>query len=330
MLWIGKAQNALGDSESARQTWEAAAGVDPTGYYSERARDLVHGREPFASPESYDLTYDHQLERQRAEDWIRSGFELPADTDLSGPGPLLREAGLLRGVELWRLGLYDGANAEFEQLRQAWGSDPAQSYRLANFLIEIGAYRAGIQSARQVLTLANMSDAMTMNAPAYFNYLRFGDYYSEMVMPLSEQYALHPLLLYSVIRQESLFEGHVRSSAGARGLMQIIPATGQEIANDIGWPEAYSDDDLYRPLVSLLYGTHYLDKQRDLFDGNLYAALAAYNGGPGNAAAWLEQAPDDPDLFLEVVRFSETRNYLRGIFEIFSIYRMIYDRTRGG
>jgi soluble lytic murein transglycosylase len=330
MLWTGKTQNALGDLEAAKQTWQAAAEIDPTGYYSERARDLLHERQPFSPPESYDLGYDEQLERQRAEDWIRSGFGLPPETDLSGPGPLLSEAGLLRGVELWRLGLYDEANAEFEQLRLAWQNDPAQSYRLANFLIEIGAYRTGIQAARQVLSLANMSDALTMNAPAYFNYLRFGAYYSELVMPLAEEYALHPLLFYSVMRQESLFEGHVRSSAGARGLMQVIPATGQEIAADIGWPEAYSDEDLYRPLVSLLYGAHYLDKQRDLFDGNLYAALAAYNGGPGNAAAWLEQAPDDPDLFLEVIRFAETRNYLRGVSEIFAIYRMIYDRRRGG
>jgi soluble lytic murein transglycosylase len=58
-----------------------------------------------------------------------------------------------------------------------------------------------------------------------------------------------------------------------------------------------------------------------------YAALAAYNGGPGNAIAWKELANGDPDLFLEVVRFEETRNYIRGISEIFSLYRRIYDRT---
>ncbi len=63
-----------------------------------------------------------------------------------------------------------------------------------------------------------------------------------------------------------------------------------------------------------------------LFGGNMYAALAAYNGGPGNAQAWLSQAPDDPDLFLEIIRYAETRDYIRGVYELFCIYRLLYDR----
>jgi soluble lytic murein transglycosylase len=166
-----------------------------------------------------------------------------------------------------------------------------------------------------------------LSAPAYFNHIRFGAYYSDLVMPLAENYGFHALFLYALIRQESLFEGFVNSSAGARGLMQIMPATGTEIAGNLGWPENYTEDDLFRPLVSLRYGVDYLDRQRKLFDGNLYAALAAYNGGPGNAQEWLELALDDPDLFLEVIRYDETRNYLRRIYENFNIYRLIYNRT---
>jgi soluble lytic murein transglycosylase len=63
---------------------------------------------------------------------------------------------------------------------------------------------------------------------------------------------------------------------------------------------------------------------RDLLDGDLYAALAAYNAGPGNAAAWHDLAGGDPDLYLEVVRFQETRNYIRLIYEIYTIYRKLY------
>jgi soluble lytic murein transglycosylase len=75
------------------------------------------------------------------------------------------------------------------------------------------------------------------------------------------------------------------------------------------------------------FGVFYLDKQRESFNGNIYAALAAYNGGPGNAKEWERMASDDPDEFLEVIRFVETRNYIRSIYEIFNIYRLIYDRT---
>ena len=86
----------------------------------------------------------------------------------------------------------------------------------------------------------------------------------------------------------------------------------------------YDSEDLYRPLVSLRLGTDYLASNQKQLDGDVYAALAAYNGGPGNAAAWKELAPNDPDLFLEVIRYQETRDYIRMIYEIYTIYRTLY------
>jgi soluble lytic murein transglycosylase len=61
-----------------------------------------------------------------------------------------------------------------------------------------------------------------------------------------------------------------------------------------------------------------------MFDGNIYPGLAAYNAGPGNAAVWNELAANDPDLLLEIIRFEETRNYIRFIYEIFNTYRTLY------
>ncbi len=109
--------------------------------------------------------------------------------------------------------------------------------------------------------------------------------------------------------------------------MQVIPSTGQEIASELDWPPDYSDSDLYRPMVNVNFGSHYLAKWRDYFDGDLYAALAAYNGGPGNASAWKNLSQGDQDLFLEIIRFDETRDYVRRIYELFNLYRRIYDRT---
>lgn len=324
-MWFGKCQKALGDEAAARAAWESAAEIDPTGYYSERARDLIFNRPPFDPPLAFDLTYDLSRERRRAEDWMRQTFSLPADTDLSGPGALASNVSLLRGAELWRLGMPDEARIEFEAVRDEVAADAALSYRLANFLHDIGAYRSAIMTGRQVLNLAGMSDADTFSAPVFFNHLRFGTYYPELVLPLADQYNFHPLFIYSVIRQESLFEGFVFSSAGAHGLMQIIPATGAEISNRLGWPDDYAPEDLARPLVNLTFGVDYLDTQRTAFGGDPYAALAAYNAGQGNARVWYELAGGDPDLFLEIIRFTETRNYIRGVYELFSIYRMLYD-----
>ncbi|MFQ5615100.1 MAG: lytic transglycosylase domain-containing protein, partial [Anaerolineales bacterium] len=303
------------------------------------------GRDSFVPPQMYDFVIDWEAEKAEAEAWIREVFALPDGVDLTSPGPLAADPRLGRGTELWRLGLYESARAEFENLRTAIQFDPADNYRLANYLLDLGLYRTAIFCTRQILTLAGMDDAATMGAPPYFNHIRFKLYYDDLVLPLANEYDLHPLLLYSVIRQESLFEGFVRSVAGARGLMQIIPATGQGIYNNLGWPPGYTAEDLYRPVINVPYGADYLTGQIERFGGNasgappsgitVYAALAAYNGGPGNSAVWLSLADNacpectaaDPDLFLELVRFGETRNYIRGVYEIFAIYRRIYDRT---
>lgn len=324
-FWSGKSRQALKDADGAKADFQQAAALDPTGYYSERAADLLEGIEPFTPPQEYNLSIDLQSEWEEAEGWVITVFDLPEDTDLSGPGSLESDLRFQRGNELWHLGLYDEARIEFEDLRLSIESDPASTFRLANHLIDLGLYRSGILAARRVLTLAGMDDAASLSAPAYFNHVRFGPYFKDLIIQASQTYNFHPLFLTSVVRQESLFEGFVRSSAGARGLMQIIPATGEEIAANLGWPLNYTAEDLYRPVINITLGSDYLNRQRGFLDGDIYAALAAYNGGPGNAAAWKALVPPDPDLFLEVIRYEETRNYIKGIYEIFNIYRELYD-----
>jgi soluble lytic murein transglycosylase len=327
LLWIGKAFMVLGKTLEAGNAWQQATISDPTGYYAERARELLKGNSPFISPLAYDFSYDQAVGEAEAETWLRTVFSLPPETDLSIPGSLGNDPLFKRGIALWELGFYDEARREFESLRLAVENDPARTYQLGRSLINLGLYRSGIFAIRQVLNLAGLDDAGTLTAPKLFNRLRFGPYYAELIIPAAQEYNLHPLFLFSLARQESLFEGFVRSSAGARGVMQIMPSTGQSIAGRMGWPQGYTEEDLYRPYISINLGTNYLAQQRDFFEGDLYAALAAYNGGPGNAQIWKELAQDDPDLFLEIIRFEETRRYIRSIYENFNIYMQLYDRS---
>ncbi len=324
-LWIGKTQGQLGDEAAKQTAWQQAQAIDPTGYYSERARDLLTGRAAFESPAMYNIDLDLEAEHTKAAAWVRVTFDLPPGTDLDGLGPLAGDLRIVRGTEFWELGLYEEARLEFEDLRESISASPENSFRLANYLLDLGLYRPAIFAARQVLTLAGLDEhATSLSAPPYFNYIRYGTYYADLIVPDAETYSLHPLFLFSVVRQESLFEGFVRSTAGARGLMQIIPSTGASIAKSMGWPVDFDPDDLYRPYISVRLGSKYFGSNRDLLDGDLYAALAAYNAGPGNASAWKELAGDDQDLLLEVIRFQETRDYIRFIYEIYAIYRTLY------
>jgi soluble lytic murein transglycosylase len=324
-LWVGKVQGQLGDEAAKSSAWQQAQSIDPSGYYSERARELLVGRAPFNEPPTYNLDFDLEAERAEAAAWLRVTFGLPADTDLEGLGSLAGDLRIVRGTEFWELGLYEQARDEFEALRESASVSPENSFRLANYLLDLGLYRSAIFAARQVLTLAGLDEhASSLNAPPFFNHIRYGPYFAELILPNAQAHGFHPLFLFSVVRQESLFEGFIHSTAGARGLMQIIPSTGATIAGEVGWPTPFELEDLYRPNVSVRLGTVYMASNRSLLGGDLYAMLAAYNAGPGNAIAWQELAPNDPDLFLEVVRFQETRDYIRFIYEIYAIYRTLY------
>ena len=324
-FWIGKTQQILGDNNAAQSAWQQASSLDPTDYYSLRSQDMLLKRPAFSPPLATNYNFDLAMERSLAESWLRVTFNLPITTDLGSAGSLLSDARLVRGTELWNLGLQDEARLEFEDLRTSLQNNPADTYRLANYMLNLGLYRPAITAMRQVLTLAGMNtQTQTLAAPAYFNHVRYGLYYQDLIRPVAQQTGFDPLFLFSVIRQESLFEGFVRSSAGARGLMQITPDTGQLIATNLGWPPNYASDDLYRPLISVGLGATYLEQQRVSFNGDLFTALAAYNAGPSAAPIWSNLSGPDPDLFLEVIRISQTSDYIRSIYEIYSMYRTLY------
>ncbi len=329
-LWIGKCQEAKGEISAALDTWKLAQTADPFGHYSIRAEDLLIGRGVFTEPQTYELSSDLTPYLPEAENWLRTTFNLPADTNLESPGLIANDPLFQRGLEYWSLGEYEAAKTELEALRTATADDPAQTFRLIPAFVNIGLYRSALIASTNLLRLAGLEAANALQAPEFFSRVRFGAYYLDWVLPIAESVQISPLLLLSIIRQESSYEGFIRSGAGALGLMQVIPATGAQLANELGWPENYTVDDLFRPYVSLRFGASYLQKQRNYFGGDLFAMLAAYNGGPGNTIAWKGlAASEDPDLFLETIRIEETRNYIRLINETHYIYRWLYGSPMG-
>jgi soluble lytic murein transglycosylase len=327
-LWIGKTQVAQNDLQAAQTSWDAGAQVDPTGYYSERCRELQLGQAPFQEKLDLNLTVDQAAERKLAEGWMRVTFNLPSSTDFSTLGALASDPRIQRASAFWELGLYAQARDEYESVRLDIQNDPESNFRLLTTLLNQGFYRSAILTARQILTLSGMDDAATLSAPSYFNHIRFGLYFQDYVLSAAQTENLNPLFIFSLIRQESLFEGFATSGAGARGVMQIIPATGSEVAANLGWPPDFTAEDLYLPMVSIRLGVHYLVRQSDAFNGDLFAALAAYNGGPGNALAWSGLSNNDPDLLLEVIRIQETRTYIMQIFEFYGLYERLYAKNQ--
>ena len=139
---------------------------------------------------------------------------------------------------------------------------------------------------------------------------------------------LDPALVAGVIYAESRFRD-ATSHAGARGLMQITPATAHYIAEKSGGTE-FEQGDLATPQVNIAYGSWYLRYLLDRYDGNEVLALCAYNGGEGNVDRWLREGHVAETAFsLDRVPFPETREYVRKVLDARQEYRTQYRRELG-
>jgi soluble lytic murein transglycosylase len=151
---------------------------------------------------------------------------------------------------------------------------------------------------------------------------RFQLKYTDLIQKYSEEYDLEPAFVAGVIATESKFKEEAVSRAGARGLMQIMPATGEEIAEALGVP--FHIEDLFIPETSIRFGCYYLRQQLDRFDQNKAVALAAYNAGPNKAALWLSEYGLDSKGRIAYIPYEETKNYVNRVLQAQENYENLY------
>ena len=322
-MWLGKAQLAAGNIVSGQATLQQVAQTKSDDYAGVRAVELLANVAPLAAPTSALPSLDNADTdtegRADAEQWLLSWV---TPTRTLTDTAIAQDIRFVRGTMLARIGFEPEALGEFGALLNDYADDPIALYQLALHLRSIRLYRLSIAAAD---TLMRISPFPTPSAlPRFIARLLYPAYYPELVQPYAEEFGVDPLLVFSVIRQESLFESFAESNAAAIGLMQVVPPTGAEINTELNWPPNYTAQDLTRPYVSVRFGAYYLSKQRRIFDNDMYAALAAYNGGAGNSLIWGERSGGDPDVFYSVVSFEETQRYLRAVSTNYAIYRRIY------
>ncbi|MBE9200188.1 MULTISPECIES: transglycosylase SLT domain-containing protein [unclassified Nodularia (in: cyanobacteria)] len=148
--------------------------------------------------------------------------------------------------------------------------------------------------------------------------------YRQEIKKWSAERQLNPLLVTALMRQESMFESKIKSSVGATGLMQVMPATGEWIAPQIKLDSKTIN--LEDPSENINLGTWYLDFTHRQYNNNSMLAIASYNAGPGNVSRWLRTIPKtDPDDFVEEIPFNETKNYVRQVFGNYWNYLRLYN-----
>jgi soluble lytic murein transglycosylase len=155
--------------------------------------------------------------------------------------------------------------------------------------------------------------------------LRFPTPFEETIRMNAQTYDLNPSWIYGVMRRESAFNVTARSSAGALGLMQLMPHTARLTSRLLGLSKP-STSDILTSEQNILLGSAYLHRMLNKFDGNLVLATAAYNAGPNRVKQWLPKNNSIPaDIWIETLPYKETREYVRAVMAYSTIFEWKLD-----
>ena len=206
-----------------------------------------------------------------------------------------------------------------------WSIDEAQAgsnidrYRIASFASSLCEHWIAMATASLAV------DSAKTNLPKELLELAYPMLFSHEIRKYARRYGVDVALVFGLVREESRFLHKVVSPAGAVGLTQVLPKTARKIWKEaIGKGSKYKKDKLYDPSINIKLGVHYLKKLIDEFHSEIFA-LAGYNAGPPRVYRWFKYMGNsrDEDLFVEMIPYNETRNYVRRVFRSKEIYRKL-------
>jgi soluble lytic murein transglycosylase len=286
--WDARLRLILGDS-SASAALRRLAAEFPLSYYGVRAREILGDS---------------------------TGFLV--DTALAPPRP--GSFPPARARERVRLLASLGFDAEARAEATGWAGDTSVSVLV--LLAAAGAV-AEAGYAREAIVLGEAARARAGMVSGAARAV-FPMPYRAVIEAESAEQCVDPLLVAAIIRQESRFEPQARSRAGARGIGQVMPATGRQLSDRMRLG-AYDADQLYVPDFNLHLGSRYLYDRINTDSLPIWAVLASYNAGPDRVARWRRWAEfDDPDLFAERVSIRETNEYVKTVYASYVWYRQAY------
>jgi soluble lytic murein transglycosylase len=308
--WAGRAAEAAGEKKISQQWYRTAAGHGTT-FYGQLAADRLGMTSP--PPAGHET----RIDAAEAESFERDD--------------LVRLARLMIGLKATRSPIVgDDTSADPAKSPMAFLASLSDNEALIPLLRHI-AWRSEtttewVKSAKLARDAGRTEIAVYIARRAAQDGVLLRDLgYPTLVV--DGELPLDPALLHALVRQESAFDPGAHSRAGARGLMQLMPATAKRVARDLkikGHSTSRLTDD---PFHNLTLGSAYLDDMLTRYEGSMVMALAAYNAGPHRVKKWLgengdpRRSLDDSIDWIESIPFSETRNYVQRILETLPIYR---------
>jgi len=311
LYYLGRIAESKSDWASARTYYDTINNAYPNYYYAMLARERLDTASIAGATESPGtklfLTGAQFVNRHTPE-----SFE---------PTTLTKQR-IARAHLLDVAGLDDLADGELRFGAKADGQPQIMALELAELASERDAPDQGIRFIKHYAPgyLSLSLDA----APERFWRLAFPMPYRKSLEEYCRAQSLDPYLMAALIRQESEFNPKAISPANARGLSQVMPATGRQLNRKLKIPR-YSTAMLFTPDTNLKMGTFYLKQLSDELEGKWEATLASYNAGKSHVTKWMASANyREPAEFVESIPFAETRVYVQSVLRNAEMYRKLY------
>ena len=300
--WAGKSYQKLGQKAEARFWIERASEGFPTSYYSARAHAVL-GK-----------TENAYIEAPQPGEHLSVGKSYTPSTHIP------------KGDILASIGLYRDAEREYDRARRLLGRNLFALDDLKPRYERVRAMHKALQISAQLVMLER-AQGISMTR-ASFRRL-YPTYYWGEINQIARKMNLDPNLMIAIMRQESAFNTTAVSRAGARGLMQVMPQTGRDMARLVKLKN-FSTADLHDPHTSILLGGKHLSDHMRVFRKDkhrqLSLALSAYNAGLDAAKRWAKRlTKQDVDEFIERIPYKETRNYVKLVYRNYRVYSYLND-----
>ena len=309
LYWLARAEEHLGQMEPARERLKSLSQDYPFTYYGQLA-EIRLGPTEFSTKQ----------------------WAVLASTDIMNvetPAHLQQNIHYQKTLALRTLRLYKEAAQELEAAFARFGADPKAFPPLVTLASEVGAYDVGIRLSIRHYGGTLRKGKLHSSSAAWLGAFPMG--YQSVIQSFAPKH-VDPFLVAGLIREESLYNARVVSPVGAIGLMQLMPETAKKVGRQLGLQASDSDrKGLDEPNRNIQLGAYYLGQLLNEFQGNIIYAVAAYNAGPQAVKRWIGQnGHRDPDEFIELIGYRETRGYVKRVLGSYRIYRTLFgDVCRG-
>jgi len=305
--WRGRVFAELGQQEAAQKEWTQLAEAYPWTYYGFLALKSLYPRE-----EDFKSAFSRWIQLHYVNiQWITEPKNQSFSYGYHYPRYLiLSELRLGKEAQNELMASYEELNGELQLAPLVVMARDAA--KRGNFYFP---FRVGIS-----LWHSYESEDRTL---LYWAYPKA---YVKSVTQYARKFLLDPFLMYAVMRQESHFRPNIVSSAGARGLLQIMPETGRRLAKGLQWRH-FDPDLLFYPEKNIALSSYYLDRLLDEFGRDLVSILASYNAGESAVRRWKKGRENLlPEEFAEEIPYEETNNYVKKVLENYWLYRSLYQQ----